>query len=95
MENKIGSEWFIVTRDLKTKRIIEPERDIKDVLFWVKKSFAPQDDLLWYDYGLFDSNLDPASLIIGNFTCLKMYEIVPKTAGMFIGLVLRSQTVMI
>ena len=78
MQKKNSDEWFTVIRDLDIKKFNEPLKKNEQILYLVKKTFAPQDDLLWYDYELFDSEMETTRLIFGNFTCIKMYEIVPK-----------------
>ncbi|MCX6244646.1 MAG: hypothetical protein NTU98_08065 [Bacteroidetes bacterium] len=73
--------WFSVTMDLKTKRINEITDRKEKFLYWVKKTYAPKDDLCWYNYELYDSEIKPTQLKEGSFTCVKIYEIVPKDGG--------------
>lgn len=78
MEKRNKDEWFAVTMKLETKKIDEPFKDNEQFLYWVKKTFEPQDDLWWYNYELFSGNLEPTQLKEGSFVCVKMYEIVPQ-----------------
>jgi|GEM_PF-6100002 len=78
MQKKNSDVWFAITRDLTTIKFDEPLTKNELVLYLVKKIYKPQNDLLWYDYELFDSEMEPTRLTFGNFTCIKIYEIVPK-----------------
>jgi hypothetical protein len=70
--------WFAISKDLKTTNYDLPFKDTERILYWVRKQYSPKDDLLWYDYQIFDGNLEPTQITVGNFTCLKAYAIVPK-----------------
>jgi len=75
-----NTKWFTVTRDLNAEIIAEPSKDIKQIFYLVKKILTSQEDLFWYDYELFDSELEPTQLTFGDFICKRMYEIVPKAS---------------
>ncbi|MCX6244645.1 MAG: hypothetical protein NTU98_08060 [Bacteroidetes bacterium] len=76
MQKSTKDMWFAVTGELKTKKINEPFGNDEQIIYWVKKILVPKDDLLWYDYELFDSDMEPTQLKRGNFTCVKMCEII-------------------
>jgi hypothetical protein len=81
MQKSKENIWFAITNKLQTRRFDEPYSGDENILYWVKKNYAPQDNLCWYDYEPFNSEMEPTQLIAGNFTCLKMYEILPTIEG--------------
>jgi hypothetical protein len=69
--------WFAILKNLKPERFVEPVKNTEFVLYWVKKKFAPREDELFYDFDLFNGNLEPVQLKEGAWICSRIYEIEP------------------